>query len=154
MLTMISSSFICQNLSFFFFGWTGQGVGEGEYLGRLPTSHPPDREEVSLLSSFFQSINRCLKHEIVVECKRILCNNLVFKNEFYCSFKQKTWGKSCNCYSINRRVGNAIFFQLISTTNWTDKIYIKSNLRLKNFVVIFARRENLKVKKSLQTSRN
>ena len=90
MLTMISSTFICQNLSVFFFGWTGQGVGEGEYLGRLPTSHPPDREEVSLLSSFFQSINRCLKHEIVVECKRILCNNLVFKNEFYCSFKQKT----------------------------------------------------------------
>ena len=55
MLTMISSTFICQTLAVFFFGWAGQGVGEGEYLGRLPTSHPPDRE-VSLLSSFFQSI--------------------------------------------------------------------------------------------------
>ena len=143
MLTMILPTFICQNLSFFFFfDWTRQGVGEGEYLGCLPTSHPPRWEEVSLLSSFFQSIKRCLKHEIVVECKRILCNNLVFKNEFYCSFKQKTWGKSCNCYSINRRVGNAIFFQLISTTTTNWNIKSINRISSSNFVVMFLREEN------------
>ena len=90
MLTMILRSFICQNLSFFSFrlDWVGGG-GRGIF-GSLTHLSPTPSGRSFTSFQFLSERQECLKHETVVECKRILCNNLVFKNEFYCSFKQKT----------------------------------------------------------------
>ena len=112
MLTMISSTFICQNLSFFFFGLTWHGVGEAEYLGRLPTSHPPRREEVSLLSSFFQSIKSAWN-------MRLWSNVRGFCATIWSSRMSST-------AASNRRLEGKVAIVTASTDGWVTQYFFSS----------------------------